>query len=74
MGFEQLKAIKPAEFKRTMKSNLNQNKTHMKDARVTGEKINGNKATVTVTVSTGESFPMDLVREDDGWALDVGPK
>jgi len=59
------------KFDELMKPQLAATASGVKDARVTGEVVTGNKAKVTLTDAKGETVVIDCIKEADGWKLDL---
>jgi len=59
------------KFEPIMQKQLANTAASMEGARITGEKLNGDKATVTVTSPDGSTAEMPCIKEADGWKLDL---
>lgn len=57
------------DFERIMKQQLVSFRSKYEGVCVTGEKITGNTAVVTLTGPDGTTVDMDFVKESDGWKL-----
>ena len=71
---EQSRQMLGAKFDEVMSKQLATNRKQVEGARVTGEKIDGDTAKVTLTSGSGEPITFDLVREGDEWKLDLDMK
>ena len=58
-----------ARFESLMKNQMGGWQRQWRGLSVTGEEIDGDKATVTLSDPTGDSVDVDLVEEYDGWKL-----
>ena len=61
-------------FDNFMQSQMSNNGSQLKGAKITGETIDGDYAEVTLASADGDSVTFDLIKEDDGWKLDIGPR
>jgi hypothetical protein len=59
-------------FEDTMKKQLSQWGLQVKGASVTDEKVEGDKATVTLSNEAGKTVNVPCIKESDGWKIDVG--
>ena len=61
-------------FDNFMQSQMSHNSSQLKGAKITGETIDGDYAEVTLASADGDNVTFDLIKEDDGWKLDIGPR
>ena len=59
------------KFDDIMKQQLGANKDNLKGAYVNGEKIEGDKAQVTVSDSSGSTDTIPCIKEADRWVIDL---
>lgn len=58
-----------SQYDETLKSALGGMKRTIGGGEVVGEEINGERATVTLKLSSGVEAGWDCVKEDDGWKV-----